>query len=338
MLTLFEASALTSARWLPSGKRLGVILNEHTLSAAQTRVHVDALGRLFDFIHLDQLTDRLARAGKRPFCLLTFDDGKRSNFTETAPELRRLGVPAVFYITTGFITSGTPLWFDRYNALRAALGSAPPGLHPDVIKLLPIAMLEERLGRACRTHGVSCDMASDDIRPMSWDDVRTLAAQGFAIGAHGIRHAVLPEETKAYAQEVIRKTIADVTNELGSPCTTFAFPNGNYTACLAQWALQCGVRTVMTTDPTWATARSLPWRLPRIQLFARARGAEIALKIALAATGCVLRNPDGTGWLYRRLARLDRLWGAREEHLARGAAGYGRSMDPDAEPRSDVWS
>src|SRR5438067_734889 len=83
--------------------RGGVIINEHTLTAEQTRRHVEALGRWFDFIDLDELPRRLANPGQRPFCLLTFDDGKRSNATQTAPELARLGVPAVFYVTTEFL-------------------------------------------------------------------------------------------------------------------------------------------------------------------------------------------------------------------------------------------
>jgi len=77
-------------------KRGGVIINEHTLTAAQTRRHVEVLERWFDFIHLDELPRRLAEPGIRPFCLLTFDDGKRCNFTEVAPELECRRVPAVF--------------------------------------------------------------------------------------------------------------------------------------------------------------------------------------------------------------------------------------------------
>jgi len=56
-----------------------------------------------------------------------------------------------------------------------------------------------------------------------------------------------------------------VSSEVGAPCDTFAFPNGNYGPALAQHALRCGARTVMTTEPSWRTAVAL-WRLPRIQL------------------------------------------------------------------------
>src|SRR5712691_4332770 len=95
-------------------KRGGVIINEHTLTAAQTRLHVEVLSRWFDFIHHDALPERMVRPRSRPFCLMSFDDGKRSNATEAAPELERLGVPAVFYLPTRFITNEREaLWFDR---------------------------------------------------------------------------------------------------------------------------------------------------------------------------------------------------------------------------------
>ncbi len=285
-------------------KKGGVIINEHTLTASETRLHVEVLSRWFDFIHHDELPDRLRRPKARPFCLLTFDDGMRSNATETAPELKRLGVPAVFYVTTRFLTDGGPLWFDRHSALMRALGYAPAGLEPQIVKQLPFALLNERLDRACAKHGAVPDMEDDGIRSMSWSDARELMRQGFTVGAHSLRHAILTREIEAVALFDIEQSIAEVTSKLGTQCATFAFPNGNYTARLAHHALQCGARTVMTTEPTWADSRFPLWRLPRIQLFGEFTRSKIKLKLALAATDRLLANPDGTGRLYRVINRM----------------------------------
>src|SRR5688572_14941448 len=146
MLELNTSLLLAIVRQAKHG---GVIINEHTLTAAQTRRHVEVLGRWFDFIHLDELPRRLAKTDGRPFCLLTFDDGKRSNATETAPELQRRGVPAVFYVTTDFLTTGQPLWFDRHKALVRALGHCPAGLDLGTLKRLPFALMNKRLDRVC---------------------------------------------------------------------------------------------------------------------------------------------------------------------------------------------
>jgi peptidoglycan/xylan/chitin deacetylase (PgdA/CDA1 family) len=280
-------------------KRGGVIINEHVLTASETRRHVDTLSRWFDFIHHDELLDRLARPKARPFCLLTFDDGKRSVVTETAPELERLGVPAVIYVATRFLTDQTPLWFDRHIAVERSLGYLLPEIKLEVLKQLPLALIDERLDRACDRYQAPVDMGDDDVGPMSWDDARDLARRGFTIGSHSLRHAILTRETEASALSDIERSIAEVSSEIGTPCKSFAFPNGNYTARLARRALEAGAQTVMTTDPMWADNSFPPWRLPRVSLYGAYNRAAIELKIALA-TGRWLLNPNGTGRLYRK--------------------------------------
>jgi peptidoglycan/xylan/chitin deacetylase (PgdA/CDA1 family) len=281
-------------------RRGGVIINEHTLTKTQTRFHVRVLSRWFDLIKLADLPQRLARPTRRPFCLLTFDDGKRSNFTETAPELERLRVPAVFYVTTDPLTTGSCLWFDRRDQLISAIGHCPAGLELDSLKQLPFDLLMDRLERACTTYGFKPQDESSEQRPMSWEEAHSLSRRGFTIGAHGLTHAILTRETRKRAFAEIEESLARVTCEVGTPCTTFAFPNGNYNSELTQHALLCGVRTVMTADPMWVDERAALWRLPRVQLFGSASRARIETKIALAAFKGALANPNGSGRHGRR--------------------------------------
>ncbi len=283
-------------------KRDGVIINEHTLTKDQTRLHVQVLSRWFDFITLGELPYRLTHGTGRPFCLLTFDDGKRSNFSETAPELERSGVPAVFYVTTGPLTTGSRFWFDRRKQLVSALGHCPPDLDLDALKQLSFDRLMERLEKACAEYRFTLDDESEELRPMSWNDARSLDRRGFTIGAHGATHAILTREPRQRAFAEIEESLAKVTLELGVPCHTFAFPNGNYDPELARHARRWGASTIMTTEPMWVDSTTSLWRLPRIQLFGSFSRARIELKVALAAFKGILANPDGTGRRYR-LAR-----------------------------------
>src|SRR5882724_11229664 len=294
--SFFLARATRSARG-------GVIINGHTLTRSQTRLQLEALGRWFDFIRLEELPSRLLQPAPRPFCLLTFDDGKRSHFTEIAPELEQRRVPAVFYVTTEPLSTGICMWFDRRDQLVRQLGHCPTGLELETLKKLHFDLLTERLDRACAHYGFTPESEPDDSKPMSWDEVQSLARRGFTIGAHGLTHAILTRETQKRAFAEIEGSLAAVSAQLGTPCTTFAFPNGNYTRELAHHALRNGATTVMTTEPMWVEEHSPFWRLPRIQLFGEFTRTRIELKIALAALRGVLANPDGSGRAYRFSSR-----------------------------------
>jgi len=257
--------------------------------------------------------------------LLTFDDGKRSNFTEIAPELEARRVPAVFYVTTEPLSHGTGLWFDRHAQLVRHLGYCPGGLELPTLKQLPFDLLTKRLDSACAHYDFLPDNAPDDLQPMSWDDARDLARRGFTIGAHGLTHAILTNETKARALAEIGASLAIVSAALGAPCRTFAFPNGNYTEELARHATRCGATTVMTTEPMWLERDVALWRLPRIQIFGEFSPARIELKLALAAQPGALANPDGSGRTYHSRSR---------SRVGRDHTG----VKPDLQRENGPWS
>jgi peptidoglycan/xylan/chitin deacetylase (PgdA/CDA1 family) len=279
-------------------KRGGIIINEHTLTNAQTRFHVQVLSRYFEFISPQELPARIRRPKQKPFCVLTFDDGKRSNFASSAPELERLGIPAAFYVPTDFVGAESTLWFDRRDQLVRTLGYCPAELQIDRLKLLPLDTLTALLENRCTDLELHCSNEDDAIRAMSWEEARDLHRRGFTIGAHGVTHAILTRETKNRAFAEIQQSMETVSHELGVQCETFAFPNGNYSKALAMHAVECGATSVMTTDPAWASDTTPLWRLPRIQLFGSFSQSKIETKIALAGIGGALANPDGSGRRY----------------------------------------
>lgn len=300
MLHLITAPLLAAARRLRN--RGGVIINGHTLTRSQMGLQLEVLGRWFDFISLEELPDRQRSPAKRPFCLLTFDDGKRNHLTEIAPELERRRVPAVFYVTTEPLSTGTWFWFDRRAELVKRLGRCPKELELAELKRLPFNRLTERLDRLGTLRNSPHGDGPEEYQPLTWAEVRDLARRGFHIGAHGFTHAILTNETPARARAEIEESLARVGAELGTRCTSFAFPNGNYTPQLAQHARHCGATTIMTTEPMWVQEHSPRWRLPRIQLSGGFTRTRIELKLALASVRGILTNPDGTGRKYARTA------------------------------------
>lgn len=86
--------------------------NPISVTRSEFSAYLDFFAAHFQVVSLDALLSRLA-AGQPAGGLLaiTFDDGYRDNHALAAPELERRGLPATFFITTGFIeTELVPLW------------------------------------------------------------------------------------------------------------------------------------------------------------------------------------------------------------------------------------
>jgi peptidoglycan/xylan/chitin deacetylase (PgdA/CDA1 family) len=89
-------------------------------SPEQLGQQLEALGACFEFVGGDQLLDALE--GKRlpeRACVITFDDGLRSQFENALPVLERLGVPALFFATARPIVERRAALVHKIHHVRA---------------------------------------------------------------------------------------------------------------------------------------------------------------------------------------------------------------------------
>ena len=165
----------------------------------------------------------LVRDAKKPAALITFDDGYRDNFTTALPILRELGVPAAFFIPSGYLQAPRLPWWDhvacaikRTSSPRLVLERHPGDPAPLAIDLgtsptdaqrtaAIMTVIRAFLDRAIPDPpwfldqlGRQADVAIDaEARGralfMGWDEVRQLAAAGMAVGSHGHAHVALGE-------------------------------------------------------------------------------------------------------------------------------------------------
>lgn len=193
-----------------------------------------------------------ALAGGRPLprdaVLLTFDDGYDDNFEVAFPILRELGVPATFFVATGHIDDGAAYDYDwlvhlLLTAVPAAARLPAPldGLAVpddgaarlalawqalDRLKALSAADQAALIAAVAALAGRPARGSHPDCRPMDWDMLRAMRAQGMEIGSHGVSHRMLAKLGDDELVAEVRGSRARLDAELGQDTLAISYPVG----------------------------------------------------------------------------------------------------------------
>lgn len=91
-----------------------------TCSRALFAAFCDFFARYFEVIGLSELLELLRRgADISRRLVITFDDGYRDNHEVAAVELQKRGLPACFFVATGFVASDKVAWWDARRSIRS---------------------------------------------------------------------------------------------------------------------------------------------------------------------------------------------------------------------------
>ena len=101
-----------------------------TCGISEFSEYCEFLARTFRVVPLSEQLDRLGSNASGGTLSITFDDGYRDNFEHAAPILERLGLPATFFVATGFIGTDHVAWWDR------SLPEAPKWMSWDQVRSL----------------------------------------------------------------------------------------------------------------------------------------------------------------------------------------------------------
>lgn len=206
------------------------------------------LKRFYTPITLDLLLAWLHGTERLPDfpALLTFDDGYRDNLVHAAPILQQTGWPAVIFLTSGHIDKPGDFYWD-VSALCFARTPRPaadlPLLGPrtwddasgrtsvlrewtEALKRVDESEKRNFMSRLPAILDVELPTEAFANSMMTWEEVRTLQAQGIAFGAHTVSHPILTRIPLDQAEHEMAASKQHIEQELGQPVRAFAYPNG----------------------------------------------------------------------------------------------------------------
>jgi len=248
------------------------------------------VARWFNVLPLDAAVGRL-RAGDLPARALaiTFDDGYEDNHSQALPILRRHGLPATFFVATGYLDGGR-MWNDTViEAVRRTrlpvldLSGLPAGdfgrhsLGDATSRRTAIASLLPRLKHldpTLREHTAAALAAQAQTQAalpeglmMSSAQVQSLHRAGMQIGAHTVSHPILARISDDAAHAEITQSKQVLEDLIAGPVRLFAYPNGkpgvDYGPAAVALARQTGFDAAVSTTWGSASADSDPFQLPR---------------------------------------------------------------------------
>jgi peptidoglycan/xylan/chitin deacetylase (PgdA/CDA1 family) len=295
-----------------SSRKVGVALLYHSIEESARRREdelvpptppalferqLDHLGRRYRVVPASRLQAAAAerRRGRRIPLAITFDDDDPGYRKRVAPALRRAGLTATFLLNGGSLERPAPLWWRQLQAawdrgaVDPALVSVLPGpaaagepslegLGHAVSRLPPAerARVEETLSERVGQDAQLCGMAREEVRE--------LAAAGFEIGFHTVRHDYLPVLDDEELHGSVRHGRVELAEAAGAPLEVFAYPNGGTDERVRQAVEEAGFRFAFTTVPEPVTPTSDPLALGRVTP-PRGNVAELSFEITRTAAG-----------------------------------------------------
>lgn len=308
-LALFQAGAsavdglLKRSALKPAWERGGLVLMLHSIAERPSPFGLsepvewferfcEIAAESYDVLPLAELESR-RRAGTLPAraMALTFDDGYADNHDVAWPVLRKHGLPATLFVTTGTVGGKNLLWFRRIAHIfetarpRELPVTVGPWTFPldtegdrvasaqrvaGELKKVPAARREEVIAELGEAFGVT-DFSPLHREMVTWDQLRAMDAAGFAVEAHTVTHPILSAESLEDATHEIAASREVLSAELRRPVELFAYPNGkteDFTDDVARAVERAGFRAAFTAEFHAASPSNDPYKIPRVSAYA----------------------------------------------------------------------
>jgi peptidoglycan/xylan/chitin deacetylase (PgdA/CDA1 family) len=224
------------------------------------RDQLEVVASLGEIVPLQTLVQDRRRRGLT--VAITFDDGYADNALAAAPLLAAQDAPATVFVVAGAVGSGRPFWWDRLAALIFNGDGSAYWSAWERLRKLPAEQIERVLESLESRRGQAADLDAG-TRPVSEEELRSLAGGPVEIGGHTVSHPSLPSLPEASRRDEIALGRERLESLLGRPVETFAYPYGDHDAATVRLVREDGFRLACTIHENVLSRFSSPHLLPR---------------------------------------------------------------------------
>jgi len=205
----------------------------------------------FTLVDLDKALEAKTNTSKKPYVLVTFDDGYENIFDYALPILKKYGIVGHFFIPTDSIGTNKFIWTEEINfrlqktrVMEISFGldgkkySFPLQLTKNkekssklVRNILKYMSKKDALATidAIRYQTRDVDISSRSgkrYNHLNWNQVRELSDSGMIIGSHTTDHFILSSLTKEESYASIANSKKVIEKKVSKACKYFSYPNG----------------------------------------------------------------------------------------------------------------
>ena len=215
-----------------SNEKLPHIVNYNYRNIYQFEKELDFYLKYFKPVSLAELISN-KNSGKKIFHL-SFDDGLKECAEIIAPALLKKGVPATFFVNTGFVDNQH--LFHKYKAslILRKLKEMPDLSLEKILKeqnlqgeqILKATILQESiLDEAATLLGINFDDFLAEHKPyLATEQILNLKNQGFSIGAHSFNHPEFWKISEKEQLEEVKKSMDWLVEKINPEIKAFSFP------------------------------------------------------------------------------------------------------------------
>jgi peptidoglycan/xylan/chitin deacetylase (PgdA/CDA1 family) len=255
------------------------------VSPAGFEAQLQYLRSHYEIMSLDELLRNVSGRVHSGRCIasITFDDGYRDNFAYAFPLLKKYGVSATIFLTTGSIDSHALLWWDKvgYALIHTKKDKLSVGELGDytvsngrrrtvalkiisALKRIPDVEKNKLIDNLIHDADVEIIQQLAEQAMLSWDSIMVMAKDGISFGAHTVHHPILTNVPLETVDSEVRESKTRIENQIGLPVQFFAYPGGPFNSAIAKVVERCGFSGAVTTQPLWITDRCDPFVLGRM--------------------------------------------------------------------------